>query len=100
MAAQTRTPGQIEADMAATRQRVAASLETLIDTVHPNRVKQRTVATLKRNLHLQLDNAKALVFNSRGDLRTDRLVAVGSGAAGLVAFIAIVRGIARRGRKS
>jgi hypothetical protein len=91
-----RTPGQIQADLAATRRRLISSVETLIDQVHPNRVKQRTVAKLKYNLKLQLDNAKAWIFNSRGDLRKDRLVAVGGGAAGLITFVSVIRALRRR----
>jgi hypothetical protein len=38
------------------------------------------------------------VFNARGDLRTNRLAAVGGGFAGFVTLVLVVRGI--RGRKS
>ena len=93
-----RTRGQIESDMSATRQRLAGSLESLIDVVHPNRIKQRTVATVKQRVNEQVANGKALVFNARGDLRKDRLAIAGGGLAGFIAFVTIVRAIARRGR--
>ena len=71
-----RTPSQIEADLGATRDRLAASVETLIDQVHPNRIKQRQIDNVKRFANTELENAKSLVFNARGDLRTDRVAAV------------------------
>ena len=69
----TRTPSQIEADLGATRDRLAASVEALIDQVHPNRIKQRQIANVKRFANTELENAKSKVFNARGDLRTGRV---------------------------
>ena len=46
------------------------------------------------------ENAKSLLFNARGDVRTDRIGVLVGAAAGLIGFILIVRAIARRGRKS
>ena len=95
-----RTKFQIEADLSATRARLAASLSTLIDQVHPNRIKQRQVdqfKTLSRNAKA---NARSLMFNARGDLRTDRVKAVAGALAGLVSFVLIVRAIGRRARRS
>jgi hypothetical protein len=85
--------------MDATRQRLTSSVETLIDQVHPNRIKQREVARLKMVAAEYTEKAKSLVFNARGDLRKNRLAAVGGGFAGFVTFVAIIRRI-RRGKKS
>lgn len=95
-----RSKSQIEADLGATRDRLAASLESLIDQVHPNRIKERSVDRLKAIASTQLENAKSLVVNARGDLRKDRLVAVAAAGGGFLAFVIIVKAIARRGRKS
>jgi hypothetical protein len=86
-----RTRTQIEADLAATRSRLTGSLETLIDQVHPNRVKQRTIASVKATVAEQVENARYFVFNARGDLRKDRLMKVGAAVAGALAFVLIVR---------
>ncbi len=94
-----RTKAQIEADLGASRDRLVSSVEALIDQVHPNRIKQRKVAEVKQFANVGMENARSLVFNARGDLRTDRLAILGGGLAGLVTFVAIVRSIARRGRK-
>ena len=97
--ADSRTRSQIEADLGATRDRLTASVEALIDQVHPNRIKQRQIAGVKRFVNIELETAKSLVFNARGDLRKDRLALVGGAVAGFVSFLVIVRAIARRGRK-
>jgi Protein of unknown function (DUF3618) len=92
----TRTPSQIEADLGATRDRLTASVEALIDQVHPNRIKQRQIANVKRIANTELENAKSKVFNARGDLRTGRIVAVAAAVAGIVGFLLILRAIVQR----
>lgn len=94
-----RTQSQIEADLAATRSRLTSSVETLIDTVHPNRVKQRTIATVKQAARDQAEEARGLVFTARGDLRTKRLIGVAGAIAGAFSFLLILRSLARRSRK-
>jgi Protein of unknown function (DUF3618) len=95
-----RTPPQIEADLSAARARLAASVSALIDQVHPNRIKQRQIAQFKLLGSNAKENAKSLIFNARGDLRTDRLVAAGGAVAGLLSFVLIIRAIGRRARRS
>lgn len=96
----TRTPEQIEADLAAARLRLANSTEEFIDTVHPNRIKQRQVDSVKSFVGNEVDAAKALVFNARGDLRTNRVLAVAGAVVGALVFLGVARGLARRGRSS
>lgn len=94
----TRTPSQIEADLGATRDRLAASVEALIDQVHPNRIKQRQISNVKRFANTELENAKSKVFNARGDLRTGRIAVVAAAVAGIVGFLLIIRAIVQRGK--
>jgi hypothetical protein len=54
---------------------------------------------MKRFANIELESAKSLVFNARGDLRKDRLALAGGAVAGFVSFLVIVRAIVRRGRK-
>ena len=96
----SRTPDQIEADIAAARLRLANSAEELIDQVHPNRIKQRQVDSVKQFVGNEVDAAKALVFNARGDLRQNRVLAIAGAVVGGLVFLAIVRGLVRRGRSS
>ncbi len=94
----TRSASQIESDLDATRQRLTSSVESLIDQVHPNRIKQRGIARLKTVAAEYTEKAKSLVFNARGDLRTNRVAAVGGGLAGFVTLLVVVGRI--RGKKS
>ena len=100
MAAESRSKSQIEADLGATRDRLTSSVETLIDQVHPNRIKQRSIDEAKRFGRAELENAKAIVFNARGDLRKDRLAIMAGAGAGFVGFLVIIRAIVRRGKKA
>lgn len=93
-----RSKAQIEADNAAARDRLASSVEELVDQVHPNRIKQRQVANIKQLANAELDNAKAQVMDENG-LRTDRLAIVGAAVAGFVAFLLIIRKITSAGKK-
>lgn len=94
----TRSASQIESDLDATRQRLTSSVESLIDQVHPNRIKQRGIARLKMVAAEYTEKAKSLVFNARGDLRTNRLAAVGGGLAGFVTLLVVIGRV--RGKKS
>lgn len=95
----TRSKSQVEADLGATRDRLTSSIEALIDQVHPNRIKQREITQAKRFARLELENAKALIFNARGDLRRDRLIAMAGGGAGFVTLLVVLRAIVRRSRR-
>jgi len=95
----TRSKSQIEADLGATRDRLTSSVEALIDQVHPNRIKQREIGNAKRFAYLELENVKAMVFNARGDLRRDRVVAMAGAGAGFVGLLVILRAIVRRSRQ-
>ena len=72
--------------------------DALIDQVHPQRVKQRQVAGTKRFLHTEIEKAKSLVFNARGDLRTERIGIVGGALAGAVTLLVVLRTVVRRHR--
>lgn len=97
-----RSKSTIESDLDGTRNRLTGSVEELIDQVHPKRVKQRQVALAKRFAHAEVENAKSLVFNARGDLRTDRLLAAGGAVAGVTAVLVGIRTLIsrRRSRKN
>lgn len=86
----TRSVSQIEADLDATRQRLTVSVESLIDQVHPTRIKQRGKARLRLVADEYIEKAKGLVFNARGDLRTDRVAAAGGGLAGFITLLIVL----------
>ena len=93
----TRTPEQIEADLAAARLRLAHAAEEFVDQVHPNRIKQRQIDSVKQFVGNEVDAGKALIFNARGDLRTNRVLAVAGAVVGGLVFLTIVRALVRRG---
>ena len=80
-----RTPEQIEADIAATRARLAATVDELVDRTSPKNVAKR-----------QVEQAKAQVFDERGELRTQKLVAVGAAVVGVVGALLMIRKLVGR----
>ncbi len=94
-----RTRAQVEADIAASRERLASSIEELIDQVHPQRIKQRQIASAKHLAHAELQNVRSQLFYPNGELRTTRLAAIGGAVAGFVTFVIVARRIVR-GSKS
>ena len=98
-AKQQRTRAEIEADLAATRDRLASSIEDLIDQVHPQRVKQRQIDSARALVTGEIDNAKSQFVYPNGELRISRLAAIGGGVAGFVTFLIVVRKLVRGGKK-
>lgn len=86
-----RSPEQIEADLAATRLRLAATIDELVERVHPRALAHRGVA-----------GAKAAVVDADGKPRTERIVKMAAGVGGVVVALVLlrkfVRGRSRRGR--
>jgi len=82
---QARSTEQIEADIAATRARLASTVDELVDRAHPKNVAKR-----------QVEQAKAQVFDERGQLRTQKLVAVGGALVGIVGMLLMIRRLVGR----
>jgi anti-sigma factor RsiW len=80
-----RTAEQIEADIEATRARLASTVDELVDRAHPKNVAKR-----------QIEQAKSQVVDERGQLRTQKIVAVGGAAAGVLAVLLLIRRLVGR----
>ena len=91
-----RSKSEIEADLGANRDRLAASVSELIDEVHPKRIKQRTVGRIKAEVQARVEDVKAYFVNARGDLRTDHVVKLASVVAGALTLVLTVRALRRR----
>jgi len=91
--AKTRTKSEIEAEIAAARQRLASSVEGLINQVHPKAVVQRGIDDARIFAAAEVANAKSQVVDDNGDLRTDRLLLLGGAIAGVVTFVLLLRAI-------
>jgi hypothetical protein len=75
-----RTPEQIEVDIAATRARLASTVDDLVERARPRNVARR-----------QVEQAKAQVFDENGRLRTEKVVAVGGAAAAVIGVLLAIR---------
>lgn len=95
----TRSAGQIKADLAAVRARMSSNIAGLIEEVHPAEVKARTIDDAKNFARAEADYAKGLVKN-QGGWRTDRLVIAGGALVGAVTVVLVLRAIVARARSS
>ncbi|MGW7680401.1 DUF3618 domain-containing protein [Kribbella sp. NPDC054772] len=80
-----RTAEQIEADIAATRVRLASTVDELVDRANPKNVALR-----------QVEQAKSQVFDEQGQLRTQKIVAVAGAVVGVVGVLLVIRRLVGR----
>ena len=95
--ADTRTPSQIKADLAAARARMVANVTDIVEDVHPQAVKERTIDDAKAFAFGELENAKSMVKTDAG-WRNDRLAKIGGIAVGVLVLLLTVRKIRNRNR--
>lgn len=95
MAEGTRTKEQIQADIAAARARLASNVEGLITQTHPKAIVARSVQDAKQFAAGEFEAAKAQFVGVDGAPRTTRLVALAAAVAGSIAFLVVVRSLAR-----
>lgn len=91
----TRTREEIEAEIDAARQRLAASVEGLINQVHPKAIVANTVADARQFAQGTFEQARSKVVDERGNLRTERVALLAAAVGGAVTFALIVRSILR-----
>ena len=86
------TKADIEAEIAAARERLAGNLADLIDQVHPRAVVHNTVADARRFV---AEEARQVAdqFVDEDGMRTSRVVLAAAAAVGAVGFVPIVRSI-------
>ena len=82
------TPTQIEAEIEATRARLAGTVDELAIRVQPKEIARRSAEDAKVKL-------RAATHTEDGSLRTERVAAVGAAAA-LLAALAGLRALRRR----
>jgi hypothetical protein len=86
----SQTPAQIEAEIEATRARLAGTVDELATRVQPKEIARRSAEDAKAKLH-------SATHTEDGSLRTERVAAVGAAAA-LLAGLLSLRAIRRRRR--
>jgi hypothetical protein len=77
-----RTPDEISAEIAETRNRLAGTIDQLVYRVKPKTIAQR-----------QLETTKASFTNADGSLRTDKILKVVGVAVGVIVAIVAIRKI-------
>jgi Protein of unknown function (DUF3618) len=87
----SQTPAQIEAEIEATRTRLAGTVDELATRVQPKEIARRSAEDAKAKL-------QAATHTEDGSLRVERVAAVG-GAAALLAVLAGLRARARRRKR-
>ncbi|MDN5569754.1 MAG: DUF3618 domain-containing protein [Propionibacteriaceae bacterium] len=90
-----RTKEDIQAEIAAARARLASNVEGLITQTHPRAVAARTVQDAKSLLDAEVQSAKAQFVDPAGEPRYGRIAALGVAIAASVAFLVVVRSLAR-----
>jgi hypothetical protein len=76
----TRTPDQITADIATTRNRLAGEIDQLVYRAKPKTIIQR-----------QIEATKASFYDAEGSLRKDRVAIVAGAVVGVVVAIVAIR---------
>lgn len=78
-----RTPDQIAADIATTRNRLAGTIDQLVYRAKPKTILERQIAS-----------TKASFYDSQGALKKDKIAMIAGVAVGVVAVIVAIRKIA------
>ncbi|HAM45249.1 MAG TPA: hypothetical protein DCM67_09570 [Propionibacteriaceae bacterium] len=86
------TKADIEAEIAAARERLAGNLADLIDQVHPRAIVHNTVADARRFVAEEVRQV-ADQFVDEDGTRTSRVVLAAAAVAGAVGFVLIIRSI-------
>jgi hypothetical protein len=84
-ASEQQTPEEIEAEIAATRARLASTVDELVDRAHPRNVAKR-----------QVEQARSQVFDAEGNLRSEKIATVAGAIAGVVVLLLIIRRLVNR----
>lgn len=90
-----RTKPEIEAEIAAARERLAASVTDLFMEVHPKAIVHNTVSDARLLVADRARAVRAEFVEPDGSLRIERLALIGAAVAGSLTFVAIVRSILR-----
>lgn len=91
----TRSKAEIEAEIAAARERLAANVEGLFMQVHPKAVVANKVADARSYVSGRANAVRSELVAADGSLRIDRIGLIAAAVPGSIAFLATVRSIIR-----
>jgi len=74
----------LEREIEETRERLAATIDQLVDRTSPKNVVRREIAA-----------AKAVFFDAEGNPRTENILKVVGGVAGFVGLLVVIRRVTR-----
>lgn len=80
----SRSPDEIEAEIEQTRERLAGTVNEIAERVKPANVIRRKTDGVRRVASSGIDLARTQVVDTRGNVRTERVAALG--AAAVAAF--------------
>ena len=83
-AARDAAPESIESDIEQTRERLAQTIDILLERTSPKNVVKRQVA-----------DVKAFFVDAQGAPRTDNILKVAAGIGGFVGVVVVIRKVAR-----
>jgi hypothetical protein len=92
---QPRTRAEIEAEIAAARERLATNISDLINQVHPRAIVRNTAADAKQFVGGEFRQLKDQLVDEDG-VRVERVALALAAVAGVVTFVVVVRSIFRR----
>lgn len=98
MAQGTRSKEEIQADIAAARQRLGTNVEGLITQAHPRAVAARSLYDVKALVAAEVQSVKDQFIDEAGSPRTARIAALAVAAVGTVALLVVLRSASRRRR--
>lgn len=82
-----RSPEDIEADIERTRERLAGTVNEIADRVKPANVVRRKTEGVRQLVTYGVDSARAQVVDDRGNVRTERVAALGVAAVAAVGLL-------------
>jgi hypothetical protein len=85
---------EIEAEIAAARERLAADIAELISQVHPRAIVHNTVADARKFVSGEFGQVKDQFVDDDG-VRVERVALAVAAVAGVVTFVMVVRSIVR-----
>lgn len=90
-----RSVADIEADIAAARERLAGNIAELVDHVSPKAVARRSIADAQTFVGQQTARVRSQLVDAGGNLRVSRLAVIGAAVGGVVTFVLVLRKIVR-----
>lgn len=88
-----RSTEEIQAEIAAARQRLASNIEGLITQAHPRAILVRGLADAKGFFQQEASSAKAQFVATDGSVKTERVAYLAAAVVGSIALLAILKSL-------